>query len=82
MLSLSRVGMTPFLSYLLVVDNYSGALGLFMLAGLTDFLDGMIAKNFRGQRSIIGSYLGTSLPFLSLPLFPSSQVWMCCRSSC
>ena len=65
--------MTPLLSYLLVVDNYSGALGLFMLAGLTDFLDGMIAKNFRGQRSIIGSYLGT-LPPLSFPLFTECVV--------
>ncbi len=45
-LTLSRIGAAPILILLLRDENYSTALILFVIAGITDGLDGWIAKRF------------------------------------
>lgn len=52
------MGLTPALCYLIVSDAApQTAFHLFMGLGALDFLDGWIARNFKGQASVIGSYL-------------------------
>uniref|UniRef100_A0A8C8S5T0 Cardiolipin synthase (CMP-forming) n=1 Tax=Pelusios castaneus TaxID=367368 RepID=A0A8C8S5T0_9SAUR len=57
MLSLARIGLAPVLGYLVVEEEFSIALGVFALAGLTDLLDGFIARNWASQKSALGSAL-------------------------
>ncbi|KAG7167949.1 Cardiolipin synthase (CMP-forming)-like [Homarus americanus] len=73
LLCVSRIAFSPVLVHLVVSSNYSWALGLFMLAGFTDLLDGWIARTFPGQASNLGSFLDpladkvlVALLFLSL----------------
>ena len=54
---MSRICLAPYLGYLVLSHNYPWALGLFILAGATDSLDGWIARNVPGQPSVIGSYI-------------------------
>ncbi|XP_045184752.1 cardiolipin synthase (CMP-forming)-like [Mercenaria mercenaria] len=57
MLTMSRIMLTPVIGYLVVEESYSVALGLFTFAGLTDLLDGYIARNFKNQMSAFGTAL-------------------------
>jgi len=58
LLCLSRIAMSPYIAYLIVqTGNYPWALAAFGYAGITDLLDGWIARNFRGQASTFGSFL-------------------------
>ncbi|HAK62959.1 MAG TPA: CDP-alcohol phosphatidyltransferase, partial [Alphaproteobacteria bacterium] len=54
--SLLRLLLTPAVIWLLLEERPVAALGLFLFAGLTDALDGMIAKRF-GQVTELGAYL-------------------------
>ncbi|KAM6368254.1 cardiolipin synthase (CMP-forming) isoform 2-T2 [Alca torda] len=56
-LSMARMGLAPVLGYLIVEENFSVALGVFVLAGVTDLLDGFIARNWANQKSALGSAL-------------------------
>ncbi|KAM6309657.1 cardiolipin synthase (CMP-forming) [Podargus strigoides] len=56
-LSLARMGLAPVLGYLIVEENFNVALGVFVLAGVTDLLDGFIARNWANQKSALGSAL-------------------------
>ncbi|XP_022255901.1 cardiolipin synthase (CMP-forming)-like isoform X2 [Limulus polyphemus] len=56
-LCLLRIGATPLLGYLILVGNYEASFGLFAAAGVTDMLDGYIARKFPSQQSVIGSFL-------------------------
>lgn len=56
-LTLSRVVMTPILSYFILNGQLNTACGIFVLAGLTDLLDGFIARNVPGQKSAFGSFM-------------------------
>ncbi len=47
LLTLSRIALVPVLILLLKDHNYAAALGVFVIAGITDALDGWIAKRFR-----------------------------------
>ncbi|CAD5114324.1 DgyrCDS3462 [Dimorphilus gyrociliatus] len=49
--------MTPILSYLILNGQLNTACGVFVLAGLTDLLDGYIARNVPGQKSAFGSFM-------------------------
>lgn len=57
LLCISRIVMSPFLGYLILQSEFHLALGLFMFAGVSDLLDGWIARNFESQASKMGSFL-------------------------
>lgn len=55
-LTLSRLLLTPLFVILLLRDQLRPALAIFILAGISDGLDGLIARCFN-QRTILGAYL-------------------------
>uniref|UniRef100_A0A8D2JL96 Cardiolipin synthase (CMP-forming) n=2 Tax=Varanus komodoensis TaxID=61221 RepID=A0A8D2JL96_VARKO len=54
---MARIGLAPVLGYLIVEEDFNIALGVFTLAGITDLLDGFIARNWANQKSALGSAL-------------------------
>ena len=56
-LTTGRIIITPVISYLMLTQSYAYATSLFLLAGFSDFLDGYIARNFKNQKSYLGSIL-------------------------
>jgi cardiolipin synthase len=56
LLTLSRIGLTVPLAYYLFKDRIGVALGILVIAAVTDFLDGLIAREF-GLRTVLGSWL-------------------------
>jgi len=56
-LCLARIGSIPIIGYWVIGENYAAACVLFAFAGVTDMLDGMIARKFPSQKSILGSVL-------------------------
>jgi len=58
LLCLSRIVMSPYIAHLIIhTGNYPWALAAFGYAGITDLLDGWIARNVPGQMSTFGSFL-------------------------
>ncbi len=56
LLTLLRICMAPFLVAAILGDHYALSFGLFVAAGLTDALDGLLARTL-SQRSMLGHYL-------------------------
>ncbi|CAG4931962.1 unnamed protein product [Parnassius apollo] len=56
-LCVARIAMSPYLGYVILQDNYNLALGLLAFAGVTDLLDGWIARTWKNQSSKMGSFL-------------------------
>ncbi len=56
LLSAARLALAPWLFYLLWNRQYGAALIVIFIAGVTDGLDGLIARNF-GAASKLGAYL-------------------------
>ena len=56
LLTLARICLAPFLVAAILEGHYALGFGLFIAAGLTDALDGMLARLLK-QRSMLGSYL-------------------------
>jgi len=56
LLTLLRLVIIPFIVINVVGGNYGWALGLFVLAGVSDFFDGMLARALK-QRTELGQYL-------------------------
>ncbi len=56
LLTLLRLVIIPFIVINVVSGNYGWALGLFVLAGVSDFFDGMLARALK-QRTELGQYL-------------------------
>lgn len=56
LLTLLRICLAPFLVAAILEDHYALSFGLFVAAGLTDALDGLLARVLK-QRSILGHYL-------------------------
>ncbi len=56
LITLSRIALVPVLILMLKDREYAAALAVFFLAGLSDGLDGLIAKRF-GLRSQLGAVL-------------------------
>ncbi|VDN24650.1 unnamed protein product [Gongylonema pulchrum] len=52
-----RIGLTPVTGYLVLNESYLFACAAFAVAGITDLLDGYIARNFRDQKSLLGSII-------------------------
>lgn len=72
LLSLARIGMVPWLVVLLQKQQYSLSLIVFVTAGVTDALDGFIAKRFNAQ-----TYLGSLLdPLADKGLLVSSYIML------
>ncbi|XP_072166642.1 probable cardiolipin synthase (CMP-forming) [Diadema setosum] len=57
LLTMSRLVMSPVLGYLVVTEQFLLGTVLFALAGVTDLLDGWIARNFANQQSVLGSII-------------------------
>jgi len=58
LLCLSRIIASPYIAHLIINSgNYPWALAVFGYAGITDALDGWIARNVPGQKSSLGSFL-------------------------
>uniref|UniRef100_A0A1I7UJW9 cardiolipin synthase (CMP-forming) n=1 Tax=Caenorhabditis tropicalis TaxID=1561998 RepID=A0A1I7UJW9_9PELO len=53
----ARIAATPLIGYLVVQHHFTPAFALFTVAGATDLLDGWIARNVPGQKSLLGSVL-------------------------
>jgi cardiolipin synthase len=51
-----RLFIIPFLIIEILDSNYEAALGLFILAGVSDALDGLLAR-WLSQRTTLGQYL-------------------------
>jgi cardiolipin synthase (CMP-forming) len=80
LLSLLRMGLVPLFIIAVRYDEPKKALSIFILAGITDALDGFIARIFR-QQSLLGTYLDpiadkllltSAWVMLSLPLSPET----------
>ncbi|KPI92387.1 putative cardiolipin synthase [Papilio xuthus] len=56
-LCVARITMSPYLGYVILQNNYNLALGLLVFAGVTDLLDGWIARTWKSQSSKMGSFL-------------------------
>jgi len=56
LLSLLRMGLVPVFILTVLNDEPGKALGVFLVAGITDALDGFIARVW-GQQSLLGTYL-------------------------
>ncbi|RUP48664.1 CDP-alcohol phosphatidyltransferase-domain-containing protein [Jimgerdemannia flammicorona] len=56
MLTFSRILATPFVGYLIIHEQYPLALGTFVAAGVTDLLDGYIARRFN-MKTVVGSII-------------------------
>ena len=54
-LTLLRMGLVPFLVILILQGRFGWALTVFIVAGLTDLLDGVVAR--LGQRTTLGAML-------------------------
>ncbi|XP_070576820.1 probable cardiolipin synthase (CMP-forming) [Ptychodera flava] len=57
LLTTSRIAATPLLGYLVLNEYFGLATCLFGLAGLTDLLDGYIARAYPSQQSVLGSII-------------------------
>lgn len=55
-ITLIRLALTPFFVLAILEGNHRLALGIFVAAGISDALDGLIAR-LLGMRSLLGSYL-------------------------
>lgn len=56
LITLARLLSVPVAVYLILIGYYAGAFWLFLAAGLSDAIDGFLAKQL-GTRSVLGSYL-------------------------
>ncbi|CAD6187023.1 unnamed protein product [Caenorhabditis auriculariae] len=54
---MARIAVTPVIGYLVVTNSFTTALWSFVLAGTSDLVDGWIARNVPGQKSLLGSVL-------------------------
>ncbi|BFZ07567.1 hypothetical protein BsWGS_10606 [Bradybaena similaris] len=57
LLTTMRMASAPLLAYLVVSESFGLACGLFIAAGITDMLDGYIARNFKNQTTALGMAL-------------------------
>lgn len=57
LLCVGRIVMSPYLGYVIIQSEFSLAMGMLIVAGLTDVADGYIARNWPSQASRLGSFL-------------------------
>lgn len=56
-LCIGRIIASPYLGYVIVQGDFNLAMGILVIAGLSDLADGYIARNWQGQMSKFGSFL-------------------------
>ncbi|GLH06393.1 Probable cardiolipin synthase (CMP-forming) [Gryllus bimaculatus] len=56
-LCVSRIIISPYLGYVIIQSNFQLAFGLFVFAGVTDLIDGWVARTYPSQATKIGSFL-------------------------
>ncbi len=84
-LTVLRMALAPVLLWLVLDEEKTWAFAVFVAAGITDFLDGLVARRF-DQRTMLGAVLDPladklllSLTFIALtwgPAVPSVPVWL------
>lgn len=57
MLCVTRIFLSPYIGYLIIQTEFPQALAIIIFAGVTDILDGWIARTFKNQSSKLGSFL-------------------------
>lgn len=57
MLTISRAVLSPYIGYVIVQGDFTLAMSLLAFAGITDLLDGQIARRWPSQASKFGSFL-------------------------
>ncbi|XP_066598142.1 probable cardiolipin synthase (CMP-forming) [Prorops nasuta] len=75
-LCIGRILSTPYLSYLIICDEYQVALWLLGIAGLSDLLDGWIARTWTSQASKLGSFLDPAADKLLVGSLYLSLTWV------
>ena len=56
LITISRLLITPYIVWLLLIESYLFGFIFFLLCGISDALDGYLAKRFN-QKTLLGSYL-------------------------
>ncbi|KAF7241688.1 hypothetical protein EG68_10419 [Paragonimus skrjabini miyazakii] len=87
-ISLGRMAVSPLLAYFVVTQQLACAIGLVLVSGISDAVDGYVARRFPGQRSWLGSYLDPiadkvlittlALSLTTVQLFPGIIICFCC----
>ncbi|KAG4078028.1 hypothetical protein HA402_002079 [Bradysia odoriphaga] len=84
LLCVGRGLLAPYLGYVIVQQDYALGMGLLIFAGITDILDGYIARNWPSQASKMGSFLDPMADKLlvgslviSLTYTNLFPVWLC-----
>jgi len=82
LITLSRILLTPLFIIFLIQGNYRRALILFLLAGVSDLADGLIARTWQ-QKSRLGSYLDPladkllmATSFVTLSIYHQIPSWL------
>lgn len=80
LLTIARILMVPLLIWLLISGNFRLAFGIFVAAGITDAVDGFIAKNYDSVTEL-GAYLDPLADKLLLvSIYVSLGLRGCCRT--
>ncbi|MDD3580123.1 MAG: CDP-diacylglycerol--glycerol-3-phosphate 3-phosphatidyltransferase [Desulfobacca sp.] len=82
LLTMVRILLTPLIIIFLIQGNYDRALIIFVLAGITDLVDGLIARTWQ-LKSPLGAYLDPvadklliSSSFVTLSVFHKIPPWL------
>uniref|UniRef100_A0A182R230 cardiolipin synthase (CMP-forming) n=1 Tax=Anopheles funestus TaxID=62324 RepID=A0A182R230_ANOFN len=74
LLCIGRIVASPYLGYVIVQGEFRLAMGMLIVAGLTDLADGLIARHWPSQASRLGSFLD---PMADKVLVGSLVIAMC-----
>ena len=74
LISLCRLLFIPYLVYLIVVDNWPIATGLAVLLGLSDFVDGWVARRFN-MRTELGALLDPLIDRIFIASVLVAMLW-------
>jgi cardiolipin synthase len=82
LLTLLRIGLVPIFNYYFLKGNYGWALGFFVVAGFSDFFDGILARRLKA-RTPLGAVLDPAadkilmaVTFIVLALTGALPLWM------
>jgi len=82
LITLTRILLTPLFIIFLIQGRYPRALAVFLLAGLSDLADGLIARGWQ-QKSRLGSYLDPladklllGASFITLSIYRQIPSWL------